>query len=129
MKDFRTIKEIVEQLSMSDYECEGGFLKNNTAFIRLIEISKLNYQPKFQINENVYLGDNEYFIRGIRSKSASHPEPEIEYDLSLKWNHASTSNETNLAGICEKKLLSKSEYKAKKIEEAKALLKAEGLLS
>lgn len=129
MKDYRTIKDIVEQLSMSDYECEGGFLKNNTAFIRLCEIAKFNYQPKFQINEVVYLGDNKYFIRAIRAKSASHPNPEIEYDLSLEWNRPNTNNETNLSSISEEKLLSKVEYKTKKIEEAKALLKAEGLLS
>lgn len=32
MDKFDTIKKIVTQLEMSDYECEGGFLKNNVAF-------------------------------------------------------------------------------------------------
>jgi len=32
---YNTLRKIVDQLSMSDYECEGGVLKNNVAFIAL----------------------------------------------------------------------------------------------
>jgi hypothetical protein len=32
---YDTLKKIVDQIEMSDYECEGGFLKNNVAFIAL----------------------------------------------------------------------------------------------
>ena len=32
---YDTLKKIVTQLEMSDYECEGGYLKNNIAFLSL----------------------------------------------------------------------------------------------
>jgi hypothetical protein len=34
-----SLKKIVAQLSMSDYECEGGYLKNNVAFIALKKLA------------------------------------------------------------------------------------------
>jgi hypothetical protein len=34
-----SIGKIVAQLEMSDYECEGGFLKNNIAFLALKKIA------------------------------------------------------------------------------------------
>jgi len=38
--DIKTsIQKIVNQLEMSDYECEGGFLKNNIAFMALKKIA------------------------------------------------------------------------------------------
>lgn len=44
MDKYDTLSKIVEQLEMSDYECEGGFLKNNTAFLSLKRMAQ-NY-PK-----------------------------------------------------------------------------------
>ena len=35
MDKFDTLAKIVEQFEMSNYECEGGYLKNNTAFMSL----------------------------------------------------------------------------------------------
>lgn len=40
MKKYPTLKSIVDQLEMSPYECEGGFLKNNLAFIALKGMAK-----------------------------------------------------------------------------------------
>ena len=35
MDKYDTLQKIVDQLEMSDYECEGGYLKNNIAFLSL----------------------------------------------------------------------------------------------
>jgi hypothetical protein len=35
MDKYDTIQKIVEQLEKCNYECEGGFLKNNVAFLAL----------------------------------------------------------------------------------------------
>lgn len=35
MDKFDTLEKIVQQIEMSDYECEGGPLKNNVAFMSL----------------------------------------------------------------------------------------------
>lgn len=128
MKEYRTIKEIVDQLIACNYSCEGGFLKNNVAFVRLCEIAKLNYQPKFQINEKVYYGEEIYYIRSINAKSNSYPDPEIEYDLSKEWNRSCTTNKSDLQHINENVILTEDEYESNKIEEAKAFLKAKGIL-
>jgi hypothetical protein len=37
--DLQALSEIVEQLRMCKYECEGGHLENNVEFIRLEEIA------------------------------------------------------------------------------------------
>ena len=37
---YNTIEKIVEQLEMCKYECEGGFLNNNVAFIALKRMSE-----------------------------------------------------------------------------------------
>lgn len=34
------LKAIVEQLKSCGYECEGGYLENNTAFIELEELAE-----------------------------------------------------------------------------------------
>ena len=39
VEKFDSIKKIVEQLESCNYECEGGFLKNNVAFIALKEMT------------------------------------------------------------------------------------------
>ena len=41
MDKFDTIKKIVDQLEFCNYECEGGYLKNNTAFLALKRMIKL----------------------------------------------------------------------------------------
>ena len=40
MDKFDTIKKIVEQLEVCNYECEGGYLKNNIAFLALKRMVK-----------------------------------------------------------------------------------------
>ncbi len=40
MNKYDTLQKIVDQLEMSDYECEGGFLKKNVAFLKLKQMAK-----------------------------------------------------------------------------------------
>jgi hypothetical protein len=40
MDKFDTIKKIVDQLESCNYECTGGYLKNNTAFLALKRMVK-----------------------------------------------------------------------------------------
>lgn len=42
MKNYETLQDCIEQIEMSDYECEGGYLKNNVGFIRLKELAQVN---------------------------------------------------------------------------------------
>lgn len=127
MKDYRTIKEIVEQLSKCNYECEGGYLNNNIAFIRLKEISELSYQPKFQVNEPVMYKGVKYYVRAVRSMDCSHPNPELEYDLSIQQNRACTTNKTDLHNIREKDLITCNDFEFNEIENAKRLLISKGI--
>lgn len=41
MDKYDTLQKIVEQLEMSEYECEGGYLKNNVAFLSLKRMANL----------------------------------------------------------------------------------------
>ena len=129
MKNYQTVKEIVEQLSMSEYECEGGYLKMNIAFERLKCIAELNYQPKFQLNEKVVYEGKEYYIRGMMTASSSHPYPEVEYILSVTWNHESTSNKTDISWVNEKVLMTVEAWEKSEIEKAKKLLIDKGIIS
>ena len=40
IKKIETLQDCIEQIEMSDYECTGGYLKNNTGFIKLKELVK-----------------------------------------------------------------------------------------
>jgi hypothetical protein len=40
MDKYDTLQKIVNQLEMSDYECEGGYLRNNIAFLSLKRMAK-----------------------------------------------------------------------------------------
>jgi hypothetical protein len=40
MDKYDTLQKIVDQLEMSDYECEGGYLKMNVAFMKLKQMAK-----------------------------------------------------------------------------------------
>ena len=40
MDKYDTLQKIIDQLEMSNYECEGGFLKNNVAFEKLKLMAK-----------------------------------------------------------------------------------------
>lgn len=42
IEKYDTLQKIVDKLEMSDYECEGGFLKNNVAFLSLKRMAKSN---------------------------------------------------------------------------------------
>lgn len=121
-----TIKQIVEQLSKCNYECEGGSLINNTAFIRLKEISNLNYQPKFNINERVYYNGKLYYVRGVMAKTASHPNPEVDYMLNEKYCRECTTNKSDEIGISESALMSYDQFQINELEKAKKLLEDSG---
>lgn len=41
LNNYRSLKDIVVQLEKSEYECEGGYLKNNLAFIKLKELADM----------------------------------------------------------------------------------------
>lgn len=122
--EFKTIKECVNQLLMCDYECEAGFLKNNTAFIRLKEIAELPYQPAFFLNEMVYHDNKPYYIRCVRTAACSHPDYRVEYDLSNKYNRPCTTNESDIIGVIP---ISVKHYEDVKITEAKEYLKSKGI--
>ena len=124
----KTAKEIIDQLSKCGYTCEGGSLEMNVAFIRLKEIADSNYQPKFHINERVMYNGGLFYVRGFRTKSQSHPNGELVYELSSEWNHPSTTNKTTLSDIDEKSLMTVPEYEVIEVEKAKALLKSKGLI-
>lgn len=53
MAEFKTLKEIVEQLKDCGYECEAGLLVNNIAFQKLAELAGVS-------NES---GEGIYFAR------------------------------------------------------------------
>jgi len=57
------LKQIVEQLGMCGYECEGGKLEMNTAFIELKKISNISVKPVVE--------EKEYFVT---FKKYLHPE-------------------------------------------------------
>jgi hypothetical protein len=40
IKKIETMQDCIEQIEMSEYECIGGYLKNNTGFIKLKELVK-----------------------------------------------------------------------------------------
>ena len=42
MEKYKNLKEIIKQIEMSKYECIGGYLKNNIAFIQLKEFAETN---------------------------------------------------------------------------------------
>lgn len=41
MDKYDSLEKIVQQLEMSVYECEGGYLMNNTAFLKLKQLAGL----------------------------------------------------------------------------------------
>lgn len=46
MDKYDTLTKIVAQLSMSEYECEGGYLKNNVAFLSLQRMADAENEPR-----------------------------------------------------------------------------------
>ncbi len=38
IKECKTLKDCIEQIEMSNYECVGGVLKNNVGFLKLKEL-------------------------------------------------------------------------------------------
>ncbi|NMW10775.1 hypothetical protein [Bacillus velezensis] len=53
MAEFKTLKEIVEQLKVCRYECEAGPLENNVAFQKLAELAGVAVEP----------GEEFYYVR------------------------------------------------------------------
>ncbi|WP_193744531.1 MULTISPECIES: hypothetical protein [Bacillus amyloliquefaciens group] len=53
MAEFKTLKEIVEQLKDCGYECEAGPLVNNVAFQKLVELAGVSVES----------GEEIYFVR------------------------------------------------------------------
>ena len=89
----------------------------------------MNYEPKFKINQEVYLEDDKYYVRGMMAKGSSHPNPDVVYFLSKEYNRPCTSNATDKSEIDECKLISVKDYEDKKIKEAQDFLRSKGLLS
>jgi len=130
MEKQRTIKEIVEQLEFCKYEAnEGHPLEMNVAFQRLKCIAELNYQPKYHLNEKVIYEGKPYYIRGMITASSSHPYPEVEYILSVDWQHESTSNKTDVSWVNEKVIMTVEAWDKSEIEKAKQLLISKGIIS
>jgi hypothetical protein len=127
MRNFKTIKQIYDQLSSSEYECIGGFLKDNIAFQRLKELSEINYQPKFQLNEKVMFNAEVYYIRSIQTVGSSHPECEVEYCLSKEWNRPSTTNKTDIEYVNERLIMTVEDWDFLQVETAKKLLREKGI--
>jgi len=89
----------------------------------------MNYVPKFKINEEVYLENDKFFIRGMMAKGSSHPNPDVVYFLSKEFNRPCTSNKSDKSEIDECNLISLKDYEDKKIKEAQEFLRSKGLLS
>ncbi|WP_198404143.1 hypothetical protein ACJGE4_15345 [Bacillus velezensis] len=53
MAEFKTLKEIVEQLEDCGYECEAGPLVNNVAFQKLAELAGVSAES----------GEEIYYVR------------------------------------------------------------------
>lgn len=117
MRNYQTIKDVVEQLEFCKYEAnEGHPLEKNIAFERLKQIAESNYQPKFHLNEKVIYEGEEHYIRGMKTVTQSHPNTEIIYELSLNYQRESTTNETAVSNINEKDLMTPSEWEKPTIE-------------
>ena len=122
------IKEIYEQLLKCNFTDEvGNSIENNVAFIRLKEIAKINFQPKFALNEKVIHKGLEKYVFALRAKESSYPFEEVEYLLSVQCNRTSTSNvaESN-SWICETELFTIEEWNKCKVENAISTLKQFG---
>ena len=122
------IKQVYDQLFKCNFFDEvGNDIKNNVAFLRLDQIAKINYQPKFALNEKVIHKGVEKYVFALRVKDSSHPLEEVEYMLSNKYNHSSTRNvaESNL-WICEAELFTIEEWGKRKVKNAISLLKEFG---
>lgn len=119
--EFKTIKECVDQLLMCDYECEAGFLKNNTAFIRLKEISELPYQPAFFLSEKVMYDGEECSVRSINASQNSN-QP-VTYDIGVFDRHC----DTIITTIKHVVPISIIDHIENKVAEAKQFLKSQGI--
>lgn len=121
------INEIYDQLLKRNFTDEvGNSIENNTAFIRLKELSEINYQPKYSINEKVIYNGTEMYVYSITVKTNSYPNPEVLYTLSKKWNREGEENEQSTGLICESLILKKHEYDEIQINKAKKLLEGNG---
>lgn len=118
-----TVSECIAQLKSCGYECQGGVIEMNIAFIRLEEIASSNYQPKFHLNEKVYYKDNECYVFSIRTKPSSHPDCEIEYQLSHSHLHQSTTNTENTGWVHENSICSFEQQKQKELKIANDIIK------
>ena len=123
------IKGIYEQLLKCNFTDEvGNSIENNTAFIRLKELSEINYQPKYFINEKVIYNGAEMYVYSITIKTNSYPNTEVLYTLSKKWNREGKENEQSTGLICESLIFKKHEYDEIQINKAKKLLEENGFI-
>ena len=124
-----TIKDIYNQLLKCNFTDEvGNSIENNVAFIRLKELSEINYQPKYFINEKVIYNGTEMYVYSITIKANSYPNPEVFYTLSKKWNREGKENEQSTGLICESLIFKKHEYDKIQINKAKKLLEENGFI-
>lgn len=107
--DKASLKEIIEQLDSCAYQCEGGPLHLNTAFIRLQEIAEKG--PEHLIGDRVWFHVKAtangvelsqwipVYVHGIGVQIQCHPNLEYTYNLGVKAPHASTTNEAQFTAI------------------------------
>lgn len=123
------IKCICEQLLKCNFTDENGnSIKKNVAFIRLNELSKINYQPKYFINEKVVYNGKEMYVFSITIKDNSYPNPEVLYTLSKDYNRVGKRNEQSTSLIYESLIYTKSEYDEYQINKAKKFLEENGFI-
>lgn len=118
----KTIKEIYEGI---DRQINITSLPTNV-LNRLIDLSELNYQPRFGLNEKVIHNNKPMYIFAMRVAMSSHPNPEVQYLLSENYNRQSTTNEGVSDWIEECTLIDFKENEDLKINMAMKLLKENG---
>lgn len=111
-----TIKEIYEFLEGADCTTKNGLpLNESKAFLRLKDLSKLKYQPKFALDEKVIYNGKHYFVSGI-----SIVNRKITYRLPLYGEY----NPDNWCA--EDKISTPEEFLQKNLDEAVFLLENNG---
>lgn len=88
-----TLKEIVEQLELCGYECEGGKLENNVAFIALKKLAEQRptLAPVSLVSPDELMKPPAHVAKicGIVSNSGPNGEPlACGYAAGHKDNHA-----------------------------------------
>ncbi len=98
IKKIETMQDCIEQIEMSEYECIGGYLKNNNGFIKLKELVKKftipavveSLKDKYKREFRVWVKDNftRYGNMYIDKEGTAHREKYLEakYKTQLLLN-------------------------------------------